>query len=90
VKLGWKALPDGVKEFLQDVAGTILTAGLIGAVIVLAGGAITWGVAAIGHRPGVAGIGVKIVVVAAVVAIACAGGNGLISFFSGKASGIFG
>jgi hypothetical protein len=24
------------------------------------------------------------------VAIACAGGNGLISFFSGKASGIFG
>ncbi len=85
----WDALPSGVKTFLTDVAGTIMNIGLIAAVIVLIAGAIVWGGASLSHRPGVAAIGVKVLAVAALVAMVCAGANALITFFANQAPSIF-
>lgn len=86
---GWNALPEGVKTFLTDIAGTAMTVGIILGVIVLIAGAIVWGFGALSNRPGVGSLGVKIVVIAAVVALLCAGANAFISFFAGKGVTIF-
>lgn len=89
VEPGWNALPEGVRTFLTDVAGTAMTVGIILGVLVLVVGAIVWGFGVLSHRPGVGSVGVKIVVVAAAVAILCAGANAFISFFAGKGVTIF-
>lgn len=89
VRPSWDALPPGVRTFLVDVVGTIMNIGILGALVVLIGGLITWGVGAITSRPGVGAAGVKIVVVAIVVAVLCAGANGFITFFANKAPSIF-
>lgn len=85
----WDALPPGVKTFLQDVVGTLMNIGILAAVAVLIAGAIVWGFGALSNRPGVGSVGVKIVVIAAAVAIICAGANALIGFFAGQGPTIF-
>lgn len=85
----WDALPDGVRTFLVDVVGTLMNIGILAAVAVLIAGAIVWGFGALGNRPGVGSVGVKIVAVSAAVAIVCAGANAAIGFFAGQGVTIF-
>ena len=85
----WDALPDGVRTFLIDVVGTLMNIGILAAVAVLIAGAIVWGFGSVTNRPGVGSVGVKIVAVAAAVAIICAGANALIGFFAGQGATIF-
>ena len=85
----WDALPPGVRTFLVDVVGTLMNIGILSAVAVLIAGLIVWGFGALSNRPGVGSVGVKIVAVAAAVAIGCAGANALIGFFAGQGVAIF-
>lgn len=89
VKPTWDALPPGVKTFLVEVVGTLMNIGILAAVAVVIAGAIVWGFGALSNRPGVGSVGVKILAVAAAVAIICAGANGLIGFFAGQGPTIF-
>lgn len=85
----WDALPGGVRTFLVDVVGTMMNIGILAAVAVLLAGAVVWGFGSLSNRPGVGSVGVKIVAVAAAVAILCAGANALIGFFAGQGVTIF-
>jgi hypothetical protein len=85
----WDALPPGVRTFLVDVVGTLMNVGILAAVAVLIAGAIVWGFGSVSNRPGVGSVGVKILAIAVVVAIACAGANALIGFFAGQGAAIF-
>lgn len=85
----WEALPPGVRTFLVDVVGTLMNIGILAAVAVVIAGAIVWGFGSLSNRPGVGGVGVKILAVAAAVAIICAGANALIGFFAGQGATIF-
>lgn len=85
----WEALPPGVRTFLVDVVGTLMNVGILAAVAVLIAGALVWGFGSVSNRPGVGSIGVKILAIAAVVAIVCAGANAFIGFFAGQGVAIF-
>lgn len=85
----WDALPDGVRVFLVDVVGTLMNVGILVAVVVVIAGAIVWGFGSLSNRPGVGSVGVKVLAVAAAVAIICAGANALIGFFAGQGVAIF-
>lgn len=85
----WDAVPPGVRVFLVDVVGTLMNIGILVAVAVVIAGAIVWGVGSLSNRPGVGSVGVKILAVAAAVAIICAGANALIGFFAGQGVAIF-
>lgn len=85
----WDALPPGVRTFLVDVVGTLMNVGILAAVAVVIAGAIVWGFGSLSNRPGVGSVGVKILAVAACVAIVCAGANALIGFFAGQGVTIF-
>ncbi len=85
----WDALPPGVRTFLVDVVGTLMNVGILAAVAVLIAGAIVWGFGSLSNRPGVGSVGVKILAIAAVVAIVCAGANAAIGFFAGQGVAIF-
>lgn len=85
----WDALPEGVRNFLVDVVGTLMNIGILVAVAVLIGGAIAWGFGSLSNRPGVGSVGVKVVAVSACVAILCAGANAAIGFFAGQGPTIF-
>ncbi|MDN5685833.1 MAG: hypothetical protein L0G94_04005 [Brachybacterium sp.] len=85
----WDALPDGVKEFLLDIVGTAMNVGIVLSVLVVIAGAIVWGFGSLSNRPGVGGVGVKILAVAIAAAIVCAGANALIGFFAGQGVQIF-
>lgn len=85
----WDALPPGVRTFLVDVVGTLMNVGILAAVAVVIAGAVVWGFGSVSNRPGVGSVGVKILAVAAAVAIICAGANALIGFFAGQGVAIF-
>ena len=85
----WDALPPGVRTFLVEVVGTLMNVGILAAVAVVIAGAIVWGFGSLSNRPGVGSVGVKILAVAAAVAIICAGANALIGFFAGQGAAIF-
>ncbi|WP_394216817.1 hypothetical protein [Brachybacterium vulturis] len=89
VRPTWDALPPGVRTFLVDVVGTLMNIGILAAVAVVIAGAIVWGFGSLSNRPGVGSVGVKILAVAAAVAIICAGANALIGFFAGQGAAVF-
>lgn len=89
VKPSFNALPDGVRDFLVDVAGTAMTVLLIASVVAVVLGLIVFVFSSASHRPGVGTIAVKVVAFAIAGVVIGIGASALISYFAGKAVGIF-
>ncbi|WP_422114979.1 hypothetical protein [Brachybacterium sp. UNK5269] len=78
VRPTWDALPPGLRTFVVDMVEALLHGVLVVAIAVLITGAVLWGFGAVSNRPGIGGLGVRILAVATVVAIVCVGSTSLL------------